>query len=146
MIGSIEEYLEQLKTEMQGSDAATVQDALADAEEHLRAALGGLKEDQPALSDQAALDQVIDQYGTPAETAAAYAEVERRTVPQWSRSIPTHAATLGGFVGVYTAPHAWGALLYMLIAVVTGIFYFSWAVTGIPLSASFALFLCGLRF
>ena len=44
MIKSIEEYLELLKTELKDSDTATVQDALADAEEHLRAALGSLRE------------------------------------------------------------------------------------------------------
>lgn len=35
MIKSVEEYLELLKAELRGSDAATIQDALADAEEHL---------------------------------------------------------------------------------------------------------------
>ena len=34
MIKSVEEYLDQLKNELNGSDAATIQDALADAEEH----------------------------------------------------------------------------------------------------------------
>ena len=35
MTKSIEEYLDQLKVELKDSDPATVQDALADAEEHL---------------------------------------------------------------------------------------------------------------
>ncbi|HKI53965.1 MAG TPA: sensor domain-containing protein, partial [Anaerolineales bacterium] len=35
---------------------------------------------------------------------------------------------------------------YMLIAFVTGIFYFTWAVTGFSLSVSFALFIFGLPF
>ncbi|MCI0555943.1 MAG: sensor domain-containing protein [Anaerolineae bacterium] len=146
MIKSIEEYLEQLKTEMQGSDSATVQDALADAEEHLRAALAGLKEKQPKLSEEAALSQVIEQYGSPSETAAAYAEVERRTTPQLSRENPQPKSAAGGFFGVYTDPRAWGALLYMLIAFVTGVFYFTWAVTGFSFSVSFALFIFGLPF
>jgi len=50
------------------------------------------------------------------------------------------------FFGVYTDARAWGALLYMLITFVTGIFYFTWAVTGISLSVSFALFVFGLPF
>lgn len=146
MIKSLEEYLEQLKTEMQGSDSATVQDALADAEEHLRAALVGLKEKQPKLSEEAALSQIIEQYGSPSETAAAYAEVERRTIPQLVRENPIPKSALGYFFGVYTDPRAWGALLYMLIAFVTGVFYFSWAVTGLATSISFALFIFGLPF
>ncbi len=146
MIKSIEEYLEQLKTEMQGSDSATVRDALADAEEHLRAALAGLKEKQPKLSEEAALGQVIEQYGSPSETAAAYAEVERRTSSQLTPENPQPRSAAGGFFSVYTDPRAWGALLYMLIAFVTGVFYFTWAVTGFSLSVSFALFIFGLPF
>jgi VIT1/CCC1 family predicted Fe2+/Mn2+ transporter len=146
MIKSVEEYLEKLKTEMQRSDSATVQDALADAEEHLRAALAGLKEKQSTLSEEAALNQAIEQYGSPSETAAAYAEVERRTVPQPVRENPKPKSAISYFFGVYTDPRAWGALLYMLIAFVTGVFYFTWAVTGFSLSVSFALFIFGLPF
>ena len=39
MTKSIEEYLDQLKAELKDSDIATIQDALSDAEEHLRMAL-----------------------------------------------------------------------------------------------------------
>ena len=145
MTKSIEEYLEQLKTELQGSDAATIQDALSDAEEHLSSALANQREAQPEISEREALTQVIENYGSPSETASAYAEVERRTVPQLTRETP-QSTSLGNFFGVYTDARAWGALLYMLIAFVTGIFYFTWAVTGFSLSVSFALFIFGLPF
>ncbi len=39
MIKSIDQYLSLLKQELAGSDRATIQDALSDAEEHLRNAL-----------------------------------------------------------------------------------------------------------
>jgi uncharacterized membrane protein len=146
MIKSIEEYLDQLKTELQGSDAATLQDALSDAEEHLRLALANSREKQPEKSDEEALNFIIEQYGTPSETASAYAEVERRTVPQLSRDNPKTESILAHFFGVYADARAWGALLYMLIAFVTGIFYFTWAVTGFSLSVSFAIFIFGLPF
>ena len=144
MIKSIEEYLELLKTELQGSDAATAQDALSDAEEHLRAAFANLLEKQPEMSEIEALNSVIEQYGSPAETASAYAEVERRTVPQLARENVQSESALARFFGVYTDARAWGALLYMLIAFVTGIFYFTWAVTGFSLSVSFSIFIFGL--
>lgn len=144
MIKSIEEYLDVLKTELKGSDAATIQDALADAEEHLRAALNTMREKQPELSEETALSQIIEQYGSPSETASAYVEVERRTVPQLARENAKPASALGRFFGVYADARAWGALLYMLIAFVTGVFYFSWAVTGLATSISFALFIFGL--
>src|SRR5688572_10660094 len=144
MIKSIEQYLDLLKAELSESDAATVQDALADAEEHLRAALANVREAQPELSKEEALARVIEQYGSPDETASAYREVERRTVPQLTLETSNNGSPLGNFFGVYTDARAWGALLYMLIAFVTGIFYFTWAITGLSLSVSFSIFIFGL--
>ena len=147
MIKSIEEYLGQLKSEMRGSDSATVQDALADAEEHLRAALANLREKQPDLKVEEALGQIIDQYGSPSETASAYAEVERRTTPQLAREKSVQqGSAIKRFLGVYDDPKTWGALLYMLISLVTGIVYFTWVVTGLSLSLSLAIFVFGLLF
>jgi len=146
MVKSIEDYLELLKKELQGSDAATIQDALADAEEHLRVAVTSLREKQPETSEANALEQVIDQYGTPEETASAYKEVERRTIPQFPHENQKNTSILAQFFGVYADARAWGAVLYMLIAFVTGVFYFSWAVTGLATSVSFALFIFGLPF
>ena len=40
MITSVEEYLNKLRKELAGCDPATIQDALADSEEHIRTALG----------------------------------------------------------------------------------------------------------
>src|SRR5215216_5261140 len=112
MIKSVEEYLDALKSALKGSDAATVQDALTDAEEHLRAALVGLREKQPELSEQDALAQAIEQYGSPEETASAYVEVERRTIPQLGRENQSTESALAHFFGVYIDARAWGALLY----------------------------------
>src|SRR5215208_345029 len=144
MIKSVEEYLELLKAELKDSDAATIQDALSDAEEHLRAARANLREKQPEMSEEQALAQVIDHYGSPSETASAYVQVERRTIPQLTREVSRNASPLGNFFGVYSEARAWGALLYMLIAFVTGVFYFTWAVTGLSLSVSLSIFIFGL--
>jgi len=140
MFNTVEEYLNALKQEMRGVDSATIQDALVDAEEHLRSALEITKEN-PAH----ALHAIIEEYGTPEETAAAYAEVERRTPSAFSGSArKQQKSRLGHFFAIYTDPRAWGALFYMLIAFVTGIIYFSWAVTGTAFSISFAIFIFGL--
>lgn len=145
MFNTVNEYLAALKKEMQGIDSATMQDALTDAEEHLHTALETARESQPELDASAVLPAIIEQYGSPAETAAAYAEVERRTSPRLAPSMnKKQRSVLGRFFGVYADPKAWGALLYMLIAFVTGVIYFSWAVTGISLSLSLALFIFGL--
>jgi uncharacterized membrane protein len=145
MTNSVEEYLDALKKELEGSDSATIQDALVDAEEHLTTALESLRENQPDLDAADALEQIIEQYGTPEETAAAYVEVERRTFPGLrSATDKKQSSSLRRFFGVYTDPRAWGSLLYMLIAFVTGIAYFTWAVTGLSVSISFAIFIFGL--
>ena len=145
MTKTVEEYLSVLKQELRGSDNATIQDALADANEHLTTALESLQESQPDLDEGDALQQIIEQYGTPAETAAAYVEVERRTFPGLtSATVKKQGSPLGRFFGIYVDPRAWGSLLYMLIAFVTGVVYFSWAVTGLSISISFAIFIFGL--
>ena len=146
MIKSIDEYLDSLKAELKDSDAATVQDALADAEEHLRAALTNLREQQTGIPEEQALVQVIEQYGSPEETASAYKEVERRTPPGLMRETTPQRGVIGRFLSVYDDPKAWGALLYMLISLVTGVVYFTWVVTGLSLSLSFAIFIFGLLF
>src|SRR5689334_13776002 len=142
MFNTIEEYLDALKIEMKDADPALVQDAQADAREHLSLALASAKESAPETSEADALKKIIDEYGTPDETASAYREVEKRTSPVLIPAIKPRSI-LGRFFGVYTDPRAWGALLYMLIAFVTGIFYFTWAVTGVSLSVSFLIFIFG---
>lgn len=136
MFNTVEDYLDALKQEMQGTDNATVQDALVDAEEHLRTALENTEDELPAI---------IEQYGTPEETATAYAEVERLTAPALTGSATKKQASgLGRFFAIYADLRAWGALFYMFIAFVTGIVYFTWAVTGLSLSVSLSIFIFGL--
>jgi uncharacterized membrane protein len=142
MYNTIEEYLDALKTEMKESDTALLQDALADAREHLSTALTAAREAKPEISEADALKTIVDEYGTPEETASAYKEVERRTSPALKQSTKPRSLP-GRFFGVYADARAWGALLYMLIAFVTGVFYFTWAVTGISISVSFLIFIFG---
>jgi len=71
MIKTVEKYLSALKMELNGSDMATIQDALADAEDHLRTAMVNLREGQPDVDEMDAQQLVIQQYGSPSETAAA---------------------------------------------------------------------------
>ncbi len=59
----INNYLDELKAELRGMDKATVQDALADAEEHLRTALESEKGDQEDLVENEALARIIEEYG-----------------------------------------------------------------------------------
>ncbi len=48
--------------------------------------------------------------------------------------------------GVFADFRAWGAFLYLLFSLLTGILYFTWAVTGISLSAGLIILIIGLPF
>jgi len=145
MFNTVEEYLDALKVEMKGSDSALMQDAQADAREHLSTALEMACEANSELKEADALKIIVDEYGTPEETASAYREVERRTSPSLKPTAKSRSV-LSRFFGIYEDPKAWGSLLYMLISLVTGIVYFTWAVTGLSLSLSLAIFIFGLLF
>jgi hypothetical protein len=51
-----------------------------------------------------------------------------------------------GFFNVLTDPHTYGALIFMLLALPTGIFYFTWTVVGLSLSFAFAILIIGIPF
>jgi uncharacterized membrane protein len=140
---TIAEYLEQLRAALRGADPALIQDALYDAEEHLRAELA----EQPGRDEAAMLEHVVGSYGAPDEVADIYRDQEIKI----QRAIrppppPQHRSVLGKFFGVAADPHTYGALFYLLLALVTGIFYFTWAVTGLSLSAGLSVLIIGIPF
>lgn len=149
MIQSINEYLYQLKKELAKSDPATIQDALSDAEEHLRTALKSAIESQPGVSEADALPLIIEKYGLPADVATAYRDIETRVQPAFMGLAHTHTESrsiFSRFFGVFADPRAWGALLYLLFSLGTGIIYFTWVTTGISMSLGFLILIIGLPF
>lgn len=153
-VKTIQEYLERLREELAGSDPALVQDALYDAEEYLRnatttgAAGAG---DAPAAADpegrQAALQQAVRRFGTPSEVAEAYHENEARVAVALAQPAAAPATDPGRrILGVFLDPRAYGSLLYMFLSLVTGILYFTWAVTGLSLSIGLSVLIIGLPF
>lgn len=155
MIQNIEQYLSQLKKELSGCDRATIQDALSDAEEHLRTALTSAMADADIIEADAIL-QIIEEYGAPEEVAPAYREIEKNIVPALAQENiqDEHAEPekkkerplLSRFFGIFAETRAWGALIYLLLSMVTGIAYFTWAVTGISLSLGLLVLIIGLPF
>ncbi len=147
MSNGIEEYLKQLRKELAGCDSATIRDALADAEEHLRTALDQSLKNRPELSEADALKSIMDEYGAPPEIASAYREVEARIAPPLApRNKPNGRSAIERFFGVFLDPRAYAALFYMFFSLITGIIYFTWAVTGLSLCAGFAVLIIGLPF
>jgi uncharacterized membrane protein len=140
---TIAEYLKQLRAALRGADPALIQDALYDAEEHLRSELA----EDPARSEADMLAHVVGTYGAPEEVAEIYRDqevkVQRALRPP---PVPKRRSALGRFFGVAADSRTWGALFYMVLALATGIFYFTWAVTGISLSIGLAVLIIGIPF
>ncbi len=153
---SIEAYLAALKSALQGADPALVQDALWDAEAHLSSGLAASREQHPELSEAAALAALQGTFGSPAEVAEAYRERElvvshalrAQPVPTPGEPDPSLAplAPWPSFFGVLRAPKAYNSLLYLLLSLATGIFFFTWAIAGISLSLGLFILIIGIPF
>jgi hypothetical protein len=137
MAKKIEEYLEQLRKELGGRDPAIIQDALSDAEEHLRTGLEDTLKDSPGLSEADALESLIEKYGTPAEVASAYKEIEFRMLPTLAiEKTRMPRSFWARFFGVVVDARAWGALLYILVSGLTAAVFGMWTLLG----GAFSLF------
>jgi len=138
---TIPQYLEQLREALRGADPALVQDALYDAEEYLRAELA----EQSGRSESEVIASVAGSYGAPEEVADIYRQTEV-TVNRALRPPrpPKQRSLLGRFFGVAADPYTYGALFYMLLSLATGVFYFSWVVTGASLSAGLLILIIGV--
>lgn len=147
MSETIERYLNDLRSQLAGSDPATVQDAVADAEEHLRSALDQARHDGSGKSDAEILEPVLREYGSPEEVAKAYAALENQFIPAFGAPrVQAPRNPLQRFVGVLGDPRAYAALFFMLFSLITGIIYFAWAVTGMSLSLGLIVLIFGLPF
>ena len=165
---TITEYLDQLRAALAGADAALVQDALYDAEDYLRSEWA----EHPELDEAGLLASVAGSYGAPTEVADIYRDTEATVAqalrmppprPRATGPLPGRADVAGNagisatraeaprslaarFFGVAADPLAYTSLLYLLLSAVTGLFYFTWAVTGLSLTAGLAVLIIGIPF
>jgi len=124
---------------LKGASPGLISDALTDAEEHLRGEIAS----NPERSEAEVLASVVETYGTPAEIAEEYKSMEATINGPFPKSEQT-PDNHPGFFGVIGDPRAYGALMYMLLSLVTGIFYFTWTVTFGAISLSFLIFIIGI--
>ncbi|TYT25266.1 hypothetical protein FZO89_02715 [Luteimonas viscosa] len=138
---TIPEYLEHLRRSLAGADPALIQDALYDAEEYLRSELA----ENPGRSEAEVIAAVASSYGAPDEVADIYRDTEV-TVQTALRppAPPSRKSALGRFFGVFADPRAYASLFYMLLSLATGIFYFTWVVTGFSLSLGLSITIIGI--
>ena len=140
---TVEQYLDALRAALKGADPALVQDALYDAEEHLRAELAAHAGD----AEGDVLARIVQSYGAPDEVADAYRTNEATIQKALRTPAPRPRTTaLGRFFGIYADPRAYLSLLYLLLALVTGIVYFTFAAAGLSLSLGLAILIIGVPF
>jgi uncharacterized membrane protein len=142
---TIDEYLKQLRSALAGEDAALIQDALYDAEEYLRAEVAS----HPERSEADVLELIASTYGAPEEVAAAYRDTEAKVKAALRPPAPPATVQRGGirrFFAVFMDVRAYTSLFYMLLTLATGIVYFTFVVTGLALSAGFAVLVIGIPF
>lgn len=141
---SIDEYLKQLREALADADPALIQDALYDAEEYLRAEIAA----NPGKSEADVLELIASTYGAPDEVATAYRDTEAKVkaalAPPPRRHDAPPATPAVQFFGVFSDWRAYSSLFYMLLALATGILYFTFAITGISLSAALAIVIIGI--
>ena len=171
--GTITAYLEQLRAALAGADPALLQDALYDAEDYLRsemAAQPGVSEAEvvasvaasyghPAEVAQIYLETEVTVqralHGSAARTLPQAAAPSAPAMPTVAVGAAPAAATaapgpagrpgvLKRVLGVYTDPRTYGALFYLLLSLITGVFYCTWTVTGISLSLSMLILIIGV--
>lgn len=141
---SIDDYLRQLRAALADEDPALIQDALYDAEEYLRAEVAA----HPGKSEADVLELIASTYGAPEEVAAAYRDTEVK-VKAALNPAPRAAAPQGAlrrFFSVFMDARAYSSLFYMLLALATGVVYFTIVVVGLSLSAGLAILVIGVPF
>ena len=140
---SIEQYLSQLQHALEKQDPAVIQDASYDAEEYLRAEVA----QHPDKSEADVLEAIAVSYGAPDEVAEAYIATEATVQAALKPPEPAkHDSALGRFFSIYMQPQAYSALFYMLLALATGIIYFTVAITGMATSLGLMVLIIGVPF
>jgi uncharacterized membrane protein len=142
---TVRDYLSALTAALRAEKCppGLIVDALNDCEEHLRNEIA----QNPGVPEAEVLASVVETYGTPAEIAEEYKSMEASLTsgPFPTSDVPPEERHYG-FFNVLTDPRTYGALIYMMLALPTGIFYFTWTIVGISLSAGFAILIFGIPF
>jgi hypothetical protein len=147
---SLDQYLQQLREELAGEDAALIQDALYDAEEYLRAEIAA----HPEKSESDVLELIASTYGAPDEVAAAYRDTEVKVKAALKTPVgtarqnagQTNTKPGGGFFGVFLDPRAYTSLFFMILSLATGVIYFVVTVAGLSMSIGLSFVIIGVPF
>jgi hypothetical protein len=92
------------------------------------------------------LELIASTYGAPDEVASAYRDTEAKVKAAMTppRTIPRRGPA--GFFGVFLDQRTYTSLFFMALSLATGVIYFTFAVTGLALSAGLSVLVIGLPF
>jgi len=145
----IADYLKALRRALQGADPALIQDALSDAEAHLRAECAA----RPGESEESVLRAIVGSYGVPEDVAAAYLETDRTVQRALKPKLPMDGGALSAskgplrqFFAVFGDVRSWTSLMLMLLSIFTGIINFFIVLTGLSLSLGLMILIVGIPF
>lgn len=139
---TIDQFLQQLREALAGADPALIQDALYDAEDHLRSAAAAIAPERWGEE----FPRLIERYGRPEEVAAAYRRNDATVTAALAPPRP-HKSSMNAvekFFAVAIDLRAWTALFYLLLSLVTGIFLFVVVVVGLSLSLGLSILIFGI--
>lgn len=146
---SVDQYLAALKKALAGAPAGLIADALADCEEHLRGAVAA----HPDKNEAEVFADMARSYGSPEEVAAEYRAMDLPPASPFNRPetpffspVAAHAPPRWTLFNVFGDPRTYGALVYMLLALPTGIFYFVWSTVGVSMTLGLAVLIVGIPF
>lgn len=140
----IEKYLDDLREALKGLDRSTIQDALSNSEDHLNEAFAAERAEDPDSSSRDIAARVIEMYGSPEEIRDVYSDIEEHTTPVFALPKENGRSWFQKFLGVAADPGAWAACIYMILSMLTGILYFTVAVTGLSISTSLIVLIIGI--
>jgi uncharacterized membrane protein len=141
---TVRDYLNALTAALRAEKCppGLIVDALNDCEEHLRNEIA----QNPGVPEAEVLASVVETYGTPAEIAEEYKSMEATLSGPFPKSEQPQDERPYGFFNVLSDPRTYGALVYMLLSLATGIFYFTWTVAGLSMTIGFAILIIGIPF
>jgi hypothetical protein len=103
--------------------------------------------EHPEWDEATMLANVATSYGAPEEVAEIYRDKETQVENALRPPVaPQRSSPIGKFFSVLADPLAYSSLFYMLLSLATGIFYFTWAVTGLSLSLGLCVLIIGIPF
>jgi uncharacterized membrane protein len=143
---SVKEYVSDLKRELKGVDQALVVDAVDDASEHLEMMVEDMIENGEARSISSAVMKATKSYGSPSLIAKEYIanDVELKEKKEQKKKRREEETLLQSMFKVYSDPYSYLGIIYFILLMPLGIFYFTYIVTMLSVGLGLAITIIGL--